>query len=192
MPGNVTPFCSLDEVIVAPAPGVARAGSRSASETEAFLSLSGTLAHKPELASQRLVELAMKLAGADSAGLSLEDHDERGPFLRWIATTGEMARYVNGTMPREFSPCGTAIDHRHSLLMRDPVRYYAYISQLHAPVCTVMLVPFARAGKLIGTVWVVAHTVEKTFTADDLRVVEDLATFASSVLDAVASARIRH
>lgn len=155
-------------------------------ETEAFLDLSRTLSKTPERAAQRLVDLAMSVTRADSAGLSLEEVDQGTPVFRWIATCGEFSRYVNGTMPRDFSPCGTAIAFRRPLVMRDPVRYYAYISQLHAPIRSVVLVPFARRGTLIGTVWTVAHTDEKIFDEGDVAMVKKLTTFAAAVLDTQA------
>jgi GAF domain-containing protein len=185
MTGARTDCCSLDEIIVSPGFASPQQAERAqCAQTEAVLALSSVLANSPDQALQRLVELAMEGIDAESCGISLEEKDEAGVYLRWIATAGEFSRYVNGTMPREFSPCGTAIDLREPLVMRSPVRYYAYISQLHAPVRTVLLVPFARGGKLVGTVWAGAHTQDRTFTYSDLRFVQHLANFASDVLDA--------
>lgn len=178
--------CPLEEVIVPPAASGATTVPPGKAETDAFLELSRTLAKSPEKTAQRLVDIAMSLTGADSAGLSLEEVDEDTPIFRWVATCGEFSRYANGTMPRDFSPCGTTIKHRRPLLMRDPVRHYAYISQLHAPVRSVALVPFARAGKWIGTIWIVAHTAEKVFDERDIAMVKKLTTFASAVLDSQA------
>lgn len=180
--------CSLDEVIEEPAP-CTRAPARSPAETQAFLALSRTLAQEPDRALQRLVELAMKLTGAESAGLSLADVEGNDPVFRWVAITGEFARYLNGTMPRDFSPCGAAVEARRPLVMRDPVRHYTYISQLHAPVRLGLLVPFARTGRPVGTLWVVAHGGQKVFTTEDVRVVQDLTTFACAILDTQAPAR---
>ena len=151
---------------------------------EALLALSHTLAHAPDHAVQQLVNSAMKLAQAQSAGVSVEEMDVDKLILRWIATAGEFARYQQGTMPRNFSPCGTAMDRGSALVMRDPVRYYPYIGQLHAAVRTVLLVPFARRGKFVGTLWVVAHDDQKRFDAEEQRIIEGLATFASAILDA--------
>lgn len=188
MTGTPTDFCSLDEIIVSPGFASRQQAERAqCAEAEAVLALSSVLAHSPDQALQRLVDLAMEGTGAESCGISLEEEDEAGRYLRWIATAGEFSRYINGTMPREFSPCGTAIDRREPVVMRDPVRYYAYISQLHAPVRTVLLVPFARGGKLVGTLWAGAHTSARTFTYSDLRYVRHLTDFASDVLDAFSS-----
>lgn len=153
-------------------------------ESEAFMALSQTLARDVERAPQQLVDSALRLCGADSAGLSVEDTDEAGQaVLRWIATAGEFARYQNGTLPRHFSPCGTAMEQRMPLVMRDPVRHYPYIGELHRPVCTALLVPFARLGTYVGTVWVVMHSDRRSFTTEDQRMVGALATFASAILD---------
>lgn len=183
--------CSLGEVIVEPLAGACGpAAAKSAAETEALLSLSRTLAQEPSRALQRLVDLAMKLTGAESAGISLDDVDGEQRVFRWVATTGELARYVNGTMPRDFSPCGAAVDARRPLVMCDPIRHYPYISQLHAPVRQVLLVPFARTGRPVGTLWVVAHGKDKIFTTDDVRAVQNLTTFASAVLDTLSPDRL--
>lgn len=178
-------FCSLDEIVVAPArpePGATLA--RQAADSEAVLELSRVLAEAPGHALQRLVELAMRTTAAGSAGLTLEERDDTGVFLRWVATAGSFGPYVNGTMPREHSPCGTAMDWAQPLVMRDPVRYYTYVSQLDVPLRHVLLVPFTRGGKPCGTVWTVSHEAARPFDLDDLHAVQALAGFASEVLDA--------
>ena len=174
---------ALDDVIVPPAPG--KAGAKRPVESAAFMSLSETLSRTPQAAPQRLVEAAMRLTDADSAGISVEDKEGDERVFRWIAVAGEYSRYLNGTMPRDFSPCGTVLERRQPLVMLDPQRHYEYMSQLHAPVRSVLLVPFGRRGKLIGTVWVAAHNAQKQFTTEDLRTVEGLTTFSTSILDAV-------
>jgi GAF domain-containing protein len=176
---------SGDNVIVDPEERSGNSPSKSEG-AEALLSLSETLAQKPEGALRQLVMSAMKLTKADSAGLSLEDQEEGELVLRWIATAGEFSRYQNGTMPRHFSPCGTAMERRTSLVMRDPVRQYPYISQLHVPVHHVLLVPFARRGRFVGTVWVATHRTEKKFDVEERRLIEGLASFASAILDSNA------
>jgi GAF domain-containing protein len=183
-------ICSLPDLLVEPAAGPCRIGAaKSTAETEALLALSRTLAQEPSRALQRLVDLAMKLTGADSAGLSLEDSEGGERVFRWVATTGELARYVNTAMPRDESPSRAAVEARRALLVRDPVRHYPSIRQLHVPVRLALLVPFARTGRTVGTLWVVAHGKQKVFTTEDVRVVQALTTFASAVLDTLAPGR---
>ena len=85
---------TVDDVIVSPEPPRERPskGSKSA-EAGALLALSHTLAHAPDQAVQQLVNSAMKLAQAHSAGVSVEDTEAEEVVLRWIATAGEFAQY---------------------------------------------------------------------------------------------------
>ncbi len=178
------PVLSVDSVIV-PLKVAAREKSLQSAEADAFISLSGTVARRPKDVAQQLVVAAMRLTNAESAGLSLESVEAGELVLRWVATAGEFSRYVNGTMPRHFSPCGTAMERRTSLMMRDPQRFYPYISELHLPVRNVLLVPFAEIGKYIGTLWVVSHKPEVEFTTEDQRVVEGLTVFVAAICDSI-------
>jgi GAF domain-containing protein len=188
---HATQTCSLGDLIVEPSAGPFRIGTaKSRAETEALLALSCTLAQEPGRALQRLVDLAMKLTGAGSAGLSLDDHDGEERVFRWVATTGELARYVNSSVPRDSSPSRAAIDARRTLVLRDPVRHYPCIAQLHVPVRQALLVPFARTGRPVGTLWVVAHGAQKVFTTEDVRIVQALTTFAAAILDTLAAERV--
>lgn len=83
---------TVDDVIVSPEPPNERLSKgRKSAEAGALLALSHTLAHAPDHAVQQLVNPAMKLAQAQSAGLSVEDMDAGQVILRWIATAGEFA-----------------------------------------------------------------------------------------------------
>ncbi len=64
------------------------------------------------------------------------------------------------------------------MLMRDPARYFPYIEALGTPIQEVLLAPFSRAGRAIGTVWAVLEPESKLFDAEDLRVLQSLAEFA--------------
>jgi len=174
--------CPVDDVIIAP-DGLAGTSSAAAAR-KALLSLSEALARDAASGPQRLVEVTMRATGADSAGITLEDADKPDELFRWIAVSGEYARYLHGTMPRHFSPCGEVLLRKRTLVMRNPVRHYPYIEQMHAPIRSALLVPFARRGRLVGTLWVLAHTDRKQFTTHDVQVVEGLRTFVSSLLDA--------
>jgi GAF domain-containing protein len=172
---------SLDDIIIAP--DAAGTDADHESKVQALLAVSQVLATNPDHGVERLVNAAMKLTGADSAGVSLEGSEQGAPVFRWVATAGVFARYLNGTMPRHFSPCGTVLDRGTTLVMRDPVRHFKYLADLHASVRTALLVPFRKQGKLVGTVWVVSHSEDKSFTTEDVRTVQDLTSFASSLLD---------
>ena len=76
--------------------------------------------------------------------------------------------------------------------MRDPVRFFPYAADFHLPLHTALLTPYGRGGKLVGTVWVVHHDPGKQFSTDDVRIVEQMTTFATSILDALQTRRRRH
>ena len=174
---------SIDELIVQPVPSTRR---RSASEeTQALLGLSEVMARAPERALQRLAETAMKLTQADSAGISLEDTHEGEPVFRWVVVAGEFSRYLQATMPRDFSPCGTVIGRGKTLVLRDLVRFFPYAADFHLPLHTALLTPYGRGGKSVGTVWVVKHHARTEFSSEDVRTVEQMTTFSTSILDAL-------
>lgn len=157
-------------------------------EAEAFVSMARTLSDHPGTAVQRLVEIAMKATGAGSAGISVAEGRGESAKFRWIAVAGAFEPFVQGTMPRDFSPCGAVLDAGRTLLMRDPERHYGYMQDFRPAVRSALLVPFARKGALVGTLWVLSHSSEKWFTADDVQVVESLTVFVTSILDTLETA----
>jgi len=156
-------------------------------ESRSMAKLVDILANRPEDLPQALVDAARTLTGADSAGITLERERQDNTIFEWIATTGEFSRYVKGTMPRNFSPCGSVVAKNEAMVMREPVKVFPYIESLHAPVREVLLVPFHREGKPIGTVWVVYHD-DRTFDAEDMRIMRVLTNFAGAAMQSVALA----
>lgn len=151
-------------------------------ECEALRELAKTLADAPNHLAQHLVDLAMQLTGAGSAGLSLLETVDGEAMFRWVATAGDFGRHAGETLPRGFSPCGAVVDRNEALLMHHPVRHYPYIAQLRSPVCEVMLAPFTQGGEPKGTVWVVHHTEGKRFDLEDLRLLQSITGFASAAV----------
>lgn len=149
-------------------------------ESTVMAELVHVLATRPAEMAQALADAAMRLTGAASAGLSLEQ-DEGEPVFRWIATAGEFARYANKTMPRNFSPCGAVVARSDAILMHEPVKAFPYIDALHVPAREVLLVPFFQKGAAVGTVWVVHHDHQQ-FDREDLRVLRVITNFASAAM----------
>lgn len=156
-------------------------------ENQALVALATHMAESPETLLQKLVEEAMRLCKAGSAGLSLEDMDGDVAVFRWKATCGRMFRFLGGTMPRHFSPCGVTLENAEPVLMRDPGRHYSGSEDVDLPMRELLLVPFKRQGKLVGTVWVISHEKEGHFTAEDVRLLTSLSVFATAALDAQAT-----
>jgi PAS domain S-box-containing protein len=156
-------------------------------DSAALLALAQALAEAPEGILQKLAEIALALCGADSAGLSLlEDADLRSRF-HWRALTGRWAAHLHGGTPRDFSPCGTVIDHDAPMLCVHPERDFPYLASVTPVLEEGLLVPFHVAGEAIGTLWVVSHDPHRRFDAEDLRRVTNLGTFAAAACQALRS-----
>lgn len=151
-------------------------------ETEAktLRALAKALAEAPQGTLQRLAEEALTLCRAGSAGISIADTDQGQEIFRWFAVAGRMAPFINGTMPRSFSPCGLVVERNAVQLMKQPILHWDYIKQLEMHLEEVLLVPFHRHGKAIGTIWVVYHEPGEHFDSEDRRILTSLAQFTAA------------
>lgn len=144
-------------------------------EERAFGELATEMAENPRNLLQKLVEVAVELCQAHTAGISLLD----GDVFRWEAVAGVFAAARGGTMPRGESPCGVCIDRDAVQLMHLADRCFPAL--LAEPrFVEALLIPFHHHGKPIGTVWVVSHTVDRQFDREDERVVRTLSRFAAA------------
>ncbi len=146
-------------------------------ETEhaALAALATEMGENPRNTLQKLVEIALTLCKADTAGISILE----GNSFRWEALAGVFASRKNDTMPRDASPCGVCIDQNATQLMYLPDRLFpALVSEPRF--VEALLVPFHHHGKPIGTVWVAAHNYQRKFDREDERVVRTLARFAEA------------
>lgn len=157
-------------------PAKARVENR---ESVALRRLSRTFAESPETVLQELVDTAVTLCGADSAGISLEE-PENGTF-RWIVVAGSFRPYLNGTTPRNYSPCGTCLDsgRPHVYQLNQP--YYDFLGVVAEPILDGLLIPWSNEF-LRGTLWAVSHKSSEVFTYQDYELLSSLSDFASIVL----------
>ena len=146
-----------------------------AAEERALTSLARQMSENPRHMLQALAEAALALCNADTAGISLLE----GDVVRWEAVAGVFAAKRNETMLREASPCGVCIDQNTSQLMHLPDRCFPAL--INEPrFVEVLLLPFQVQGRAIGTVWVVAHRLDRHFDQEDQRLITVLAHFASA------------
>jgi PAS domain S-box-containing protein len=151
-----------------------------AAECHSLIALAQEMAVSPDSVLERLVETAMALCGAHSAGVSLLEESDQKKNFHWRAISGRWAAHVNGSTPRDFSPCGVVLDRNVPLLCSHPERDFPYFGEVE-PLCEeAVLVPFYAQGEAVGTVWVVAHDKSKQFDAEDLRLLTHLSDFASA------------
>jgi signal transduction histidine kinase/ActR/RegA family two-component response regulator len=141
----------------------------------ALAALAVQMTENPRSMLQKLVEAALDLCKADTAGISLLE----GDVFRWESVAGAFASYRDGTMPRAASPCGVCIDENVTQLMHRPDRHFPAL-RAEPRFIEVLLIPFRAQGRPVGTVWIVSHTDQRKFDREDERVVLTLAQFASA------------
>src|SRR5437763_5244488 len=144
-------------------------------EDAAFAVLAKEMSENPRNMLQKLVETAVQLCDADTAGISLLE----GDVFRWEAVAGVFASSRNGTMPRSASPCGVCIERDATQLMHLADRCFPAL-RAEPPFVEALLIPFRVQGRPIGTVWIVAHREDRKFDRADERVVRILSDFASA------------
>lgn len=146
-------------------------------QAKAFLRMAHVFAENPQTVLEELVHAAVTYCGADSAGISLEDPELGRARFRWIAVAGSFGKFLNGTTPRFFSPCGTTLDRGRPQLYRVKEPYYQYLGIAAQPINDGILIPWT-AGELRGTLWAVSHGSRSTFDFSDFTTLQGLADFA--------------
>jgi GAF domain-containing protein len=160
-----------------------------AAVNSALVALMQEMATSPGTILQRLVDIALGLCQAHSAGISLLEDEDGRKIFRWHALAGRYAPHLWGTTPRKFSPCGTVLDRDSPQLMFNPERHYTYFAQVTPPIVEALLIPFRVAGEAVGTVWVIAHDASRRFDAEDLRIMSILGEFAAATYQVLTSLR---
>lgn len=174
---DLPPTATLSEVVITAQllSRPPRGTQDHAREIRALGDLAKELAENPRNMVQRLTEIALDLCRADTAGVSLLE----GDVFRWEGLAGVYASYRDSTMPRAASPCGVCIDEGRTQLMHLPDRRFPALCA-EPRFVEALLIPFAVLGETIGTVWVVAHSDERKFDAEDERILRTLANFAAA------------
>jgi signal transduction histidine kinase len=149
------------------------------SEDRALAALAAELAENPRDMLQKLVEMALTLCQADTAGISLLENHTGVELFRWEALAGVFALARNNTMPREASPCGVCINENATQLMYLADRCFPALRN-DPRFVEALLVPFRYRGLPVGTVWVVTHRFDRKFDREDERLIRTLAAFASA------------
>jgi signal transduction histidine kinase len=138
---------------------------------------------------QTLVERALRLCRASSAGVSILEEQRAGDVFRWRAVAGEWARFIGGSMPRASSPCGVVLDRNTPMLMSHPERHFLYDVDA-PPMVEALLVPFHHEGRPVGTIWIIAHDDTVRFDREDQRLLTGLSRFAALAYHLLSERRL--
>lgn len=173
--------CGVEIADLDEAHGFAQRGAPLDSRTEddALVRLRSAISESVEVALNELVRMAVEYCHADSSGISLEEDGPNGKtHFRWIAVAGSFTRYLNGTTPRFYSPCGTCLDRGVPQRYQVWEPYYNFLGVNADPILDGLLIPW-HAGDRQGTLWIVSHRAKDTFTESDFSFMRKLANFVS-------------
>jgi signal transduction histidine kinase len=143
-------------------------------ERDALMVLSHTMADAPQMVLKKLVETALHLCRAETAGISLLENHAGEEEVSEQALTGARR---SSTMLRHASPWRTTMN--RNTKQRRAERVFPAL-KLVPPVVEALVTPFHVEGKPIGTLWVVAHKEHRKFDCEDERNIRTLAQFASA------------
>jgi hypothetical protein len=141
--------------------------------------LSRALVEQPETILQELVNAAVDLCAADSAGISIEKEDGSDQeFYHWIATAGNYSGFLNAILPRYPRACGLCLERGHPQHFTVAKKFFDILG-VEAPLVTDgILLPW-KAEETRGTIFVMAHGRTEAFDANDARLMTMLADFAA-------------
>ena len=142
-------------------------------------SLTKAFVDDPDTVLQELVNAAVELCGADSAGVSIEKEDKNeSAYYHWIATAGTYSGFLDAVLPRHPSACGVCLAEQRPQHFRVTKRFFDILN-VEAPIVTDgILLPW-EAGTVRGTIFVMAHGRTEAFDRDDAVMMQVLADFAA-------------
>lgn len=152
-------------------------------EARAMRILADRMAKNSETLLPTLVEIALELCDAGSAGVSLlETTPEGEEIFRSNAVAGKLAASVGGSAPRHLSPCGVCLARGSPQLYSHPERYFTALQNADIPLVEGLVLPLIGENRDLGTIWIVSHDRRRQFDREDVRVMAGLADFTATAL----------
>ena len=150
-----------------------------AMQMEGLRRLTHSFVQNPDTILQELVNAAVDLCGADSAGISLETEEKSDAnYYHWVATAGQYNGFLNAVLPRYPSACGICLERGKPQLFRVSQRFFD-IMGINAPLVTDgILLPW-EVEDTRGTIFIMAHGRTAAFDKDDGQMMRVLADFAA-------------
>ena len=141
--------------------------------------LSRALLENPETILQELVNAAIDLCGADSAGISVEKADGSDQeFYHWVATAGDYSGFLNAILPRSPSACGVCLERGHPQHFTVSQRFFDILGVEAPLVSDGILLPW-KTEDTRGTIFVMSHSRTEAFDEGDVRLMTMLSDFAA-------------
>ncbi|WNZ26978.1 PAS domain S-box protein [Leptolyngbya sp. NK1-12] len=161
-------------------------------QAEAMQRLAQQMARDSESLMPTLVNTALELCQAGTAGVSLlETAPNREESFRWDVLAGTLAHRVGSTISRNFSSCGVCLDQGTAVLFSHPERYFTHFQDANTPlsaernsvgIVEELVLPLIADSHVFGTIWIMSHHEGQHFDSEDARLMTSLADFAATAL----------
>lgn len=172
--------CDLDDVLITGTLARRAWRPRPQDENLALQRLMQCFAHRPERLLQELVEVCKELCHADSAGITMRETLPDGKQVyRWTTTSGSVDYLRGHAIEWDRNPCALVVSRSGPQLFRRPSKFYRGLYGLPSMIMEALLVPWEEDGKISGAIWLMAHTPNKKFDEEDVRLTRSLMTFTS-------------
>ena len=157
-------------------------------EAESLQRLAHVMARRPHKLVETLLEIALRLCGAGTAGISLlEERPDAEPVFRWTHLAGALEGYVGKVGPKDFSPSAICLNLGSPQLFSYPARYFEYFEDVNPPIVETLVFPLPIGDEVQGTLWIVSHDENVKFDSEDVRRMTVLAEFTSCGLHLLES-----
>lgn len=154
----------------------------NAMQMDGLRRLATALVENPETILQELVNSAVALCGADSAGISIERADSTDEnHYQWIATAGEYSPFLDATLPKYPSACTVCLERGGPQLFRVHKTFFDLLGIDAALVTDGILLPW-QVEEMRGTIFIISHSKAEAFDSEDLHFMEVLANFAAMAI----------
>jgi hypothetical protein len=128
---------------------------------------------------QTLVDMAVELCGADSAGLSLVLPNATDALChRWVATSGKYTPFMGADLPRYPSACGVSLELGGPQHFRFEPEYFEILGIEAQPIADGITLPW-YVDDLQGTLFILSHQRHEAFDLRDCQMMELLSDFAA-------------
>ena len=131
--------------------------------------LAESLLGPADAAIQGVVEAAVKLCAAHSAGASLLEGASGEQYFRCVSAAGRYGATSLPLVPRARSVSHVTLESQTVQLFRHPSQAFNAFRALHPPIGEILLAPLILKGRALGTLWVVRHDEAAHFNAEDAR-----------------------
>jgi len=160
-------------------------------ESRVLAELMSTMANQPnaDTVLQKLVDIALEICRAQSAGIGILEKGAKGDVFRWRAVAGTWSAYRGELMPRG-SPGSTVLERDAMLLVTASQPHYADAQNITLPITEALVIPLRVSGNPVGTIWIISHEQGRQFDAEDLRLMTSLGRFAEDAYQLLSQERL--